>query len=349
MTDSPEVFSFAQRRGVVAWLVSNLSERDDDNSLFSAHLFRTGRLNWREYVDPAKVDQIQNRLQLLQFVAHNKDSCLLEENTGMTTVPSNWGDSDNLFLVQRISQALYYKHRGGGTPTQSEFDIMTLLHINLVPRLRQFIDEVSTAESLADKPALRFAAAVALVNTVFLFFRTLGFLSQQQLTDALWQVRENYVVRNTGELTEMQKIIVLAHVGMNCMGMAKWADISWLFDYLDSSAQELLQLQGDAESLDRDILLDVVAEVLCCYRYHNYHSRAALMYARFVQQKVGPKYLEDTAYEFRYFADESLPSDHEAISLYHLIVAYPSGIAETEAPVSPGRLYPGSGASDGMW
>ena len=107
------------------------------------------------------------------------------------------------------------------------------------------------------------------------------------------------------------------------MGMAKWADISWLFDYLDSIAQELL-LQDHAESPDKHILLDVVAEVLCCYRYQNYHSPAALLYARFVEQKVAPMYLETRAYEFRYFADESLPSDHEAISLYRLRPRYVS-------------------------
>lgn len=329
----PEL-SFAQKKGVVAWLVSNFSERDDDNSLFSAHLFRAGRLNWREYVDPGNIEQIQNRLQLLHIITRNKYSRFLEEND-MKTVKLNWGDADSMFLIQRVSQALYYKHRGEHTNTQSELDMMTLLHVNLIPNLGQFIDAVLTAESLTDKPALRFAVSLAVMNTVFLFFRMLGFLSQQQLTDALWQVREHYIVHNTGHLTTTQKTIVLAHVGLNCMGMAKWADISWLFDYLDSTAKELLELQDNAESSERHILLDVVAEVLCCYRYQGYHSRAAVMYAQFVEQKVGPKYVvENRAYEFRYWADEGLPSDHEAISLYHLIAAYPSGIVETAAPVS---------------
>ena len=328
---SPEL-SFAQKRGVVAWLVSNFSDRDDDNALFSAHLFRAGRLNWREYVDTDRVEQIQNRLHLLHIIARNKYSRFLEEND-MKTVPPNWGDSDDVFLIQRIAQALYYKHRGEHANTQSELDIMTLLHVNLIPKLAQFIDTVLTAESLDDKPALRVGVALALMNTVFLFFRVLGFLSQQQLADALQQVRGHYIVHDTGNLATIQKTIVLAHVGLNCMGMAKWADISWLFDYLDSIVLELLELQDDAESPERHILLDVVAEVLCCYRYQGHHSSAALLYARFVEQKVGPKYLGNRAYEFRYWADEALPSDHEAISLYHLIAAYPSGIAETEAPV----------------
>ena len=57
-----------------------------------------------------------------------------------------------------VPRSRYYKHRGERTHTQSEFDIMTLLHVNLIPRLRQFIDEVLTADSLADKLALRFGA-----------------------------------------------------------------------------------------------------------------------------------------------------------------------------------------------
>jgi len=70
----------------------------------------------------------------------------------------------------------------------------------------------------------------------------------------------------------------------------------------------------------RHILLDVVVEVLCCYRYQNYHSSAALLYWKFLREHVGPKYCDDgaagaRAYEYRYFADEHLPSDHEAISL----------------------------------
>mmetsp|Transcript_68936 Transcript_68936/g.194431 ORF Transcript_68936/g.194431 Transcript_68936/m.194431 type:complete len:358 (+) Transcript_68936:12-1085(+) len=330
----PAEGSFTQKRGVVAWLVSNFSERDDDNSLFSAHLFRSGRLNWREYVDPDEVEDIQNRLQLLEIVTRNNCARFLEDND-MKTVPSNWGDADSMFSIQRVSQALYYKRltQGELTHTQSECDIMTLLHVNLIPRLGQFVDAVLTAESLVDKPDLRFTVFLALMNTVFLFFRILGFLSQQQLTDALRQVREHYIVHNTGHLSTIQKTVVLAHVGLNCMGMAKWADISWLFDYLDSVAQELLQLQDNAESPERHVLLDVVAEVLSCYRYQSYHSHAALLYAQFIEKKVALKYIEDTAYEFRYFADEDLPSDHEAISLYHLIAAYPSGIPETEPPV----------------
>ena len=108
-----------------------------------------------------------------------------------------------------------------------------------------------TAESLAGKTALRFSVALALMNTVFLFFRVLGFLSQRQLTDALWQVREHYILHDTGHLSTIQKTTVLAHVGLNCMGMAKWADISWVFDYLDSVAQELLQTLDHPESPDR--------------------------------------------------------------------------------------------------
>jgi hypothetical protein len=243
--------SFAQRRGVMLWLVSNFIERDDDNSLFSAHLFRTGRLNWREYAHPNDVEEIQDRLQLLQIITRNKYSRFLEEND-MKTLPSNWGDAENVFLIQRISQALYYKHRGEtNTPTQSELDIMTLLHVSLIPNVGEFIDESLGAESLSDKPALSFSVALAIVNTVFLFFRVLGFLSQQQLTDALWQARGHYIVHNTGKLTVMQTTIVLAHVGLNCMGMAKWADISWVFDYLDSVAQELLQTLDHPESPDR--------------------------------------------------------------------------------------------------
>ena len=60
----PAEVSTALKRGVVAWLVSNFSDRDDDNALFSAHLFRAGRLNWGEYVDTDRVEQIQNRLHL---------------------------------------------------------------------------------------------------------------------------------------------------------------------------------------------------------------------------------------------------------------------------------------------
>ena len=79
---------------------------------------------------------------------------------------------------------------------------------------------------------------------------------------------------------------------------------------MDAVAQELLHAESPE---DRHILLDVVAEVLLCYRYQNYHSAAALLYTRFVGERVSAKYgpLEDgraRAYEYRYFADESLAS-----------------------------------------
>ena len=156
-----------------------------------------------------------------------------------------------------------------------------------------------------------------------------AYYQKLQLSKALHQFKEHYIIKNTGEFDIPTKAVILAHVGMNCMGMAQFKDVFWIFEYFDSVAQEIIDMFQEHLAVHH-ILLDIVSEILCCYQYHDYHSDSLFIYQKFVKDQVEKKYVSiNLMYEYRYYADAKWASDHEAISIYHLITAYPSGVPNT--------------------
>jgi hypothetical protein len=92
--------------------------------------------------------------------------------------------------------------------------------------------------------------------------------------------------------------------------------------FFDRECDALLSGWEDSANLNRDILLDLVAEIVSCYHYsrHFTGTGALAKYKAFVQGQVARKYAPGEPFVYRYFAHADLPSDHEAVSLYHMLM-----------------------------
>ena len=92
--------------------------------------------------------------------------------------------------------------------------------------------------------------------------------------------------------------------------------------FFDRECDALLSGWEDSANLNRDILLDLVAEIVSCYHYsrHFTGTGALTKYKAFVQGQVARKYAPGEPFVYRYFAHADLPSDHEAVSLYHMLM-----------------------------
>merc|ERR1712083_132126 len=77
----------------------------------------------------------------------------------------------------------------------------------------------------------------------------------------------------------------------------------------------------DTSNPERAIVLDIIAETLTGYRYFNHWTPSRVRYESFVAGEIGRKYAERSDHVYRYYAHADFPSDHEALSLYHMIMS----------------------------
>ena len=177
----------------------------------------------------------------------------------------------------------------------------------------------------------KLSVVLAAVNTITLFMRAAGLLDAAQLTRALENLRHAFDTTNHGKLNLYSKIAVLTHIGLNLVDLRgcpdgaascslESAQVSWIFSFFDEIEPVLLTAFQDWTNTNRDIILDLVAEIVTCYRYARRRTVALGHYLAFVRREVEHKY-SHTRYRYRFYAHADIASDHEALSLYHAYMA----------------------------
>jgi hypothetical protein len=196
------------------------------------------------------------------------------------------------------------------------------LAAQLVPHLDAFV--LASAARAAERPpheqAAKLSVALACVNTVTLFAPATGALDDAQLSRALALLKHTFGARNPGGLNLYSKVAVLTHIGLNCKGRVGLPHLGWIFDFFDAAEPQLLGAFEDWSNTNRDITLDLVAEIVTCYRFSRHATPALRRYVAFVRHEVARKY-SGVGYRFRFYAHADLASDHEAVSLYHAFLA----------------------------
>ena len=205
----------------------------------------------------------------------------------------------------------------------------------LVPHLDAFVlgAVARAAERAAHEQGAKLGLALAAVNTVTLFARAAGLLDAVQLTRALELLRHAFDATNDGGLNLYSKVAVLTHIGFNLVnlrgcpggagtscGLASDKRVSWIFAFFDEVEPALLESFDDKHNRNRDITLDLVAEIVTCYRYARRRTAALERYLAFVRREVERKY-SSTPFHYRFYAHADIASDHEALSLYHAYMA----------------------------
>jgi len=308
-------------RAVVLWLVHDIEVQTDHNAFLASYFFTIRHPDWTNLLGDISTAKVLRRIEDLHMWQYR----ICTETIGETELfftPSDFGRESTTFAIQRVAQALYYLQHFGRVASSQQHRSLYLLRTQLVPHLQQFIRDSlydSSHYPWATSLVSKVSVALAVVNTVTLFARVLRLLSVQDLQPVLSLLRQMYIVEDCGQLDLYGKAAIIAHIGFNCRGQCAFDHVSWIFDYFDTLQPQLLAAFEDRSNLNRDITLDLVAEIVTCYRYFRHRTSCRTRYETFVKHEVQRKYCGHFCY--RYYAHADFPSDHEAVSLYHMLIS----------------------------
>ena len=341
---------------VVDWLVHEMAQHTDYSAFFASYLFEEHHHVWTGLVTggaPA-VASVHSHIRRL----HAWERANVKEKlrtyaaalvSGAAQPAGDFSTGQNVFELQKGAQVLYYERyfnsfgqwqgAGGGDtgqgqcPWATSHSSMQEQHVchqqvsaQLAPNIAGFIQGglARAAERPASDQPSKVSLVLAVVNTLTLFGRVLGLVDQRGLSFSLALLQRGCGAENHGELNMYSKIVVLAHVGLNIKGQCHFDDVAWIFQYFDDIEGELLAAFDDVANPNRDIILDLVAEVCTCYYYSNHCTDSLSRYLLFVKREVRRKYSAGFASsqqgQSTYYAHADLASAHEAVSLYHLFM-----------------------------
>jgi hypothetical protein len=184
---------------------------------------------------------------------------------------------------------------------------------NYVMRIRRASD-LLVQDIDATQPE-RLGLCLAVVNCATLFDRDR--VDSRSMRCIVAAIQRRFIDDDRIGLDMHSKLSVATHVGMNLRtSLADRPDCAWLFTLFETMHGPLMEHFNRRDS-SADITLDLVAEIVTCYYYANRRQRA---YEQFVHKEVARKY-GDSRFTYRYYAHVDFPSDHEAISLYHMALA----------------------------
>lgn len=312
------------RHSVVLWLARDMDERTDDNTFLASYFFAISRPDWTCLLGDDCAARVMERIEELHVWQYHvcAEKIARPARTERVLVPSDFVYESTTFAIQRVAQALYYLRYFGRVASKQLSRSLEELRMQLMPHLQQFIRGGICSSShypWATSQDSKLSVALAVVNTVMLFARVLFLMSMQDLEYALAMLRQMYMVEDYGQMDLYSKASIIAHIGLNCQGQCGFVHVAWLFDYFDSLQPQLLASFEDLNNPRRDIILDLVAEIITCYRYFHHHTPHLEHYMAFMRHEVQRKYCGHFSY--RYYAHADLPSDHEAVSLYHMFIS----------------------------
>lgn len=325
MWEAPSEQMDASRVGgdaVVMWLVRNMLERTDNNSFLMSHFFVLGQPDLLRLLGKGGAANTFARMQALHYWQEGVYLQDFVETARRFLAPGNFRSRSTTFAVQDMAQALYYIHYFA--PNSLPDDCVRcheVLRSKLVPRLHEFICCSVRCRDPAIPQDSKLSVALAVVNTVTLFMRLMGLLSRHDLQQVLALFQQLYMEEDIGELDLFGKTSVLAHIVLNVRGQCEFVHVAWIFEYLDSVQPQLQMAFEDESDPRRTIALDLIAEVLTGYRYFNHWTPSRVSYESFVAFEIRRKYAERVDHVYRFYAHADFPSDHEALSLYHMMMS----------------------------
>ena len=327
---------------VVTWLVDDMHAQTDFNAFFASYMFEINHNTWTQLLLDAgphntrNIDAVHRRIAELHeyqrdYYANQLPSLL---STYALTALGDFSTEAKINAVQTLAQTLYYTEyfrQYYGEPAPEPGSTYSLCMDMLREHLEPYIGEMilgsgSTAAQRAwTDQGSKAGTALAVVNTITLFARVLGLVSDDAVRDLIQQIRTVCVVENHGALNLYSKITVLTHIGLNFRGQIAFEQVAWVFEFFDEIQVEIIQMFDDESNANRDILLDLVAEIITCYNYSRHFTPALANYVAFVGKEVERKYARVAGAQFcyRYYAHADVPSDHESVSLYHMLMSQP--------------------------
>lgn len=310
---------------VVLWLVRNMKTKTDFNSFLMSKFFVLGQPDLVRLLGKCGAAQTMARVDALHHWQQDTDRQNFAETKMRFLSSGSLGSASTTFAVQGMAQALYYMHYFAQGQLPEQYDhCCKVLHKYLMPHLHEFIScsvRCWDTETSLVPEAEKLSIALAVVNTFTLFLRSIGMVQAHDLQEVLALFRQLYIVQDSGELGIHGKAAVLSHILLNVRGQCEFADVDWIFVWLESVQPELLCAFEDTNNPSRDIVLDLVAEILTGYRYFNCWSPSRERYETFVAGEIRRKYADRFDWVYRYYAHADFPSDHEALSLYHMMIS----------------------------
>ena len=309
---------------VVHWLVECLfyskprggASTNEFNTFFTGYLFSLNTRVWAPHLKhvPYTADEVRRRIagvdaQYLRKLLMQQSHAQEEEES--TPFVERRMDASRLLRAAPAAQTAFYlreyfKRPRGTMPAPPCY----------ASRVRR---TAALLRGAADRTqADRLGLCLAVVNSATLFDRDRLRTEAQRAVVA--QVRESFIDADDIGLSMHSKLSVATHVGMNFREqLATRADCGWLFAFFKAQRRPLLA-HFASRGGSADITLDLVAEIVTCYHYA---GRCPGAYEQFVIGEVARKYAAShpSQYTYRYFAHVDYPSDHEAISLYHMSLA----------------------------
>lgn len=308
---------------VSMWLVENMETQTDDIAFLTSYLFVVGREELIGLLGEAGAKKAQLRINELYAWMH----CRCVDDIGkaqLDVLLDDIGTKNTTFGISDAARALHYLRHFAYPETETHRLCVETLRAKLVPHLQDFIRlslSTSVRQFSFTSDNSNLSLSLAVVNTVTLFLRTLGLLSIQDLKQALGLLRQMYIEEDCGGLSMYNKACVFAHVLLNVQGHCSIKDVSWVFDWLDMWQPLLQAVFQDFSNPHRAMCLDLFAEVITGYRYFNYWTPSRMRYEWFVAAETKRKYVDRSDHVYRYYAHPDFPSDHEALSLYHMTIA----------------------------
>jgi len=323
----PNDIDYDSSDAVVMWLVYNMATQTDDNAFLTSHLFVVGNQELTGLLGSVGALQAEARIHELHFWKCNAYVKALAE-TDLDNLLRNFDTRGLSFDISRAAQALHFLRHCACIESEQYKHSFATLQTKLVPNLEQYIrcivaSRARDASEASERSNL--SLSLALVNTVTLYLRTLELLGPQDLEQVLGLLQHFY--QECPWLNIYSKTSVLAHVLLNLQGQCPIKHVAWIFDCLDMWQPLLQGAFCDLNNPHRDILLDLAAEVVTGYRYFDHWTPSRMRYEWFVASEAKRKYRDRSDHVYRFYAHADFPSDHEALSLYHMMISSRRGPA----------------------